>query len=110
VGRALANAAMSLETTPYLIFISIYLIFISILVVGAVYEFRKQDRKNRELNRAVEERIQREAAAKERSRIYNENYQREEKALRKRVVDDLKAIAHGDKRRLDPEAVGPQSK
>jgi hypothetical protein len=105
VGRALANAAMSLETTPYLIFISIYLIFISILVVDAVYEFRKQDRKNLELNRAVEERIQREAAAKERSRIYNENYQREEKALRKRVADDLKAIAHGDKRRLDPEAV-----
>jgi hypothetical protein len=75
---------MSLETT-------LYLIFISMLMVGAIYEFRKQDQKNRELNRTVEERIEREAAAKERSRIYNENYQREEKALRKRVLDGLKA-------------------
>jgi hypothetical protein len=89
---------MSLET-------ALYLIFISILVVVAIYEFRKQECKNRELNRAVEERIQREAAAKERSRIYNENYQRDEKALRKRVLDDLKAIARGEKRRLDPETV-----
>lgn len=89
---------MSLET-------ALSLIFISILVVVAIYEFRKQERKNRELNRAVEEHIQWEAAAEERSRIYNENYQREEKALRKRVVDGLKAIAHGEKRRLDPETV-----
>jgi hypothetical protein len=89
---------MSLET-------ALYLIFISILVAVAIYEFRKQDRKNQELNRAVDERIQREAAAKERSRIYNENYQREEKALRKRVLDDLKAVTRGDKRRLDPETV-----
>jgi hypothetical protein len=55
-----------------------------------------------------EERIQREAAAKEakeRLRIYNEDYHREEKALRKRVLDDLKAIARGEKRRVDPETV-----
>jgi hypothetical protein len=36
MGYALAKTAMSLETT-------LYLIVISILVVGAVYEFRKQD-------------------------------------------------------------------
>lgn len=89
---------MSLET-------AIYLIFLSMLVVTAIYAFRKQELKNQELSRAVEERIQREAAAKERSRIYNENYQREEKLLRKRVLDDLKAIARGEKRRLDPETV-----
>jgi hypothetical protein len=60
-----------------------------------------------------EERIQREAAAKEakeRFRIYNENYHREGKALRERVLDDLKAIARGKKRRLDPEAVGAAKK
>src|SRR6266851_4250438 len=94
---------MSLET-------ALTLIFISILVAVAIYEFRKQDRKIRELNRAVDERIQREAAAKERSRIYNENYQREEKALRKCVLDDLKAIARGEKRRLDPETVDAAKK
>jgi hypothetical protein len=93
-----ASSPMSLET-------ALYLIFILALVVVAIYEFRKRERKNRELNRAVEERIQREAAAKERSRIYNENYQREEKALRKSVLDDLKAIACGEKRRLDPETM-----
>src|SRR5229473_1615975 len=43
---------MSLET-------ALTLIFISILVAVAIYEFRKQDRKIRELNRAVDERIQR---------------------------------------------------
>jgi hypothetical protein len=42
------------DTTP------LFLIFISILTVGVIYEFRKQEQKNRELNRAVEERIQRE--------------------------------------------------
>jgi hypothetical protein len=81
------------------------LIFISILVAVAIHEFRKQDRKIRELNRAVDERIQREAAAKERSRICNEIYQREENAMRKCVLDDLKAIARGEMRRLDPETV-----
>jgi hypothetical protein len=89
---------MSLETTFVLIFISIF-------VIGAIYALRKQGKKDQEVNRALEERFQREAAAKERSRIYEDNYQREEKALRKGVVDDLKAVARGEKRRLDPEAV-----
>jgi hypothetical protein len=63
------------------------------------------------LNRAEDDRIEREewlrqrAEANERLRIYNEKCQREEKALRKRVLDDLKAIARGEKQRLDPEAV-----
>jgi hypothetical protein len=61
--------------------------------------------RDRERNRADEERIQRQAKAREESRIYNENYRREERALRNRVLADLKAVARGDKRRLDPEAV-----
>ena len=89
---------MSLET-------AITLIFFSIIVVVAIYEFRKQARESREINREVDERNQRKAAAEERIRIYNENYHREEKALRKRVLDDLKAVARGEKRRLDPETV-----
>jgi len=89
---------MSLET-------ALTSILISVLVAVAIYEFRKQDRKSRELNRAVDERNQQKAAAEERSRIYEENYQREEKALRKCVLDDFKAIARGEKRRLDPETI-----
>ena len=89
---------MSLET-------AITLIFFSIIVVVAIYNFRKEVRESREISRAVDESNQRKAAAEERSRIYEENYQREEKALRKCVLDDLKAIARGEKRRLDPETV-----
>ena len=59
--------------------------------------------------RAEDERIEREERlrqeANERLRTYNEKCQREEKALRKRVLDGLKAIARGEKQRLDPEAV-----
>jgi hypothetical protein len=98
---ALAYAAfrvMSLET-------ALTLIFISIFIGVAIYEFRKQTRESREINRAVEERNQQKAAAEERLRIYKENYYREGKALRERVLDDLRAIARGEKRRLDPEAV-----
>lgn len=89
---------MSLET-------ALFVIFISIPAVLVIYHLRKQHKESRELNRTVEGRIQREAEAKERLRIYNENYQCKEKALRRRVVDDLKAVARGDKRRLDPETV-----
>jgi hypothetical protein len=43
--------------------------------------------------------------AEERYRIYEENYQREERALRNRVLGGLRAVARGEKVRLDPEAV-----
>src|SRR6266568_4170923 len=82
------------------------LVVVTLFLVGAgVYEFRKQKKRNDELNRAVEEQIKRKAEGDERRRIYEETYQREGRALRKRVLDDLKAIARGEKVRLDPRGL-----
>jgi hypothetical protein len=52
-----------------------------------------------------DDRDKRKAEAHERYGIYQENYKREEKAIKKRVLDDLKAIGRGEKVRLDPEAL-----
>jgi len=77
-----------------------------LLLVGpGVYAFHKQQKRHDEINRAVEEQIKRKAEADERIRIYEEEYQREGKVLKKRVLDDLEAIVRGEKRRLDPEAL-----
>lgn len=81
------------------------LIIATILLVVGWYGFNEQQKKIREDNRAIDEENERKAKAEEKYRIYHENYQREERALRKRVLDDLKAVARGDKRRLDPETV-----
>ena len=77
----------------------------TILLVVGWYGFNEQQKKIREYSRAVDEENERKAKAEEKYRIYHENYQREERALRKRVLDDLKAVARGDKRRLDSETV-----
>jgi hypothetical protein len=81
------------------------LIIATILLVVGWYGFNEQQKKIREYSRAIDEQNERKGKAEEKYRIYEENYQREEKALRKRVLDDLKAVARGDKRRLDSEAV-----
>ena len=81
------------------------LIIPTIILVGGWYEFNEKQKKNREINRAIDERNELEAEAKERYRIYDENYQRENRALKKRVLDELKAIARGERLRLDPEAL-----
>lgn len=81
------------------------LIFITIMLVVVWYDFNEQEKKNREISRAVDEENERKAQAEERYRIYQENYQREDRAIKKRVLDELKAIARGEKRRLDPEAL-----
>ena len=72
-----------------------------VLWAVAVYETDKREKSWRD----TEEYIERKAAAEERSRVYNENYEREEKALRKCVADGLKTVARGDRQRLDFEAV-----
>ena len=81
------------------------LIIPTIMLVGGWYEFNEQQKKNRELSRAIDERNEREAEAKERYRIYEEKYQREGRALKKRVLDELRAIARGEKRGFDPQAL-----
>jgi hypothetical protein len=53
--------------------------------------------------------MRRKAEADERVRIYEENYQREGRALKQCVLDDLKAIGCGKKTRLDPETLSAVS-
>jgi hypothetical protein len=79
------------------------LIIVTIVLVVGWYAFNEQQKRDREYSRGIDE--ENERKGKESFRIYEENYQREERALRKRVLDDLKAVTRGDKRRLDPEAV-----
>jgi hypothetical protein len=74
------------------------LIIWTILLVGGWYGLNEQQKHSR----AIDEQNERKAKAKE---SYRMNYRREERARRKRVLDDLKAVTRGDKRRLDPEAV-----
>jgi hypothetical protein len=75
----------------------------SIWVLLALTEDERE--RNRELNRAADEMRERKYAAEERSRIYNENYEREGRILKNRILDDLKAIGRGEKTRLDREAI-----
>jgi tripartite-type tricarboxylate transporter receptor subunit TctC len=89
---------MSLDT-------ALELVFAVIILAAAWYSLRKIQKRNDEINRAANERNKRKEEAAERSRIYEENYQREGKALKKRVLDDLKAIGRGEKVRLDPETL-----
>jgi hypothetical protein len=98
IGYASSQEWISVET-------GFTLIIATILLVGGWYGFNEQQKKIREYNRAIDERNERKAKAQENYRIYEENYQREERAIRKRVLVDLKAVARGDKRRLDSEAV-----
>jgi hypothetical protein len=98
IGYASSQEWISKET-------GLTLIIATILLVVGWYGFNEQQKKIREYSRAIDEQNERKAKAEEKYRIYEENYQREEKALRKRVLDDLKAVARRDKRRLDSEAV-----
>ena len=77
-----------------------------LLVAGiGIYEFRKQSKRSAEINRAFEQRTRRKAEADKRLSIYEENYQREGRALKQCVLDDLKAISCGKKPRLDLETL-----
>jgi hypothetical protein len=82
-----------------------WLIFGALILIAVWYSGRRIQKSNDEINRAVEKRIKEEEDAKERLRIYNENYQREDKALKKRILDGLKAIKRGDRQHLDPDAL-----
>jgi hypothetical protein len=87
------------------------LVFVAMILVAAGYSIWKAQKRNDEINRTANEQRNREAKAKaeadERYRIYQENYKREGKALKKRVLDDLKAIGRGEKdwRRTKPRSV-----
>jgi hypothetical protein len=81
------------------------LIILTIILVVGWYDFNEKQKKNREYSRAIDEQNERKAEADERRRVYEENYQREGRALKKRVLEDLKAIARREKVRLDPAAL-----
>jgi hypothetical protein len=76
-----------------------------VVVTPAVYSLRQQHERNDETNRAVEERSKRKEEAEERRRVYEENYQREGRVLKDRILEDLRAIACGEKVRLGNEAL-----
>jgi hypothetical protein len=89
---------MDMETVLSLLFCFI----LSIVFWGA---FQKMIKRNDEINRSEAGSIKRETEAAERMRIREENRQLEEKALKKRVLDELKAIASGVRRRFEPDAL-----
>ena len=75
----------------------------SFWILKATLEYHGGD--DYEINQAAEERLERQHDAAEKYRIYEENYQREGTYLKTCVLDVLKAIARGEKQRLDYGAI-----
>jgi hypothetical protein len=81
------------------------LVFGAVILAIAWYSLRDVQQKNDAINRAADKQIQKKAEAGERLRILRERYIQEGKRLRNRLIGDLKAIARGEKNRLDPDAL-----
>jgi hypothetical protein len=74
-------------------------------IIRTAREFVTRQKKNHddEVTRAAAQENRRKR--EESLQIYRENYQLEEKALKRRILDELKAVTQGEKVRFAPEAI-----
>jgi hypothetical protein len=80
-------------------------VFLAIVLIVSWFVFRGMKKKDAEVNRAADDLIQRKADADRQRQIYEDDYQREGRLLKDRVLAELKAVARGDKRSFGPEAL-----
>jgi hypothetical protein len=69
------------------------------------YTLLRDYEKRLELSSVFNEELKRKGEAEERARVYKENYEREENALKQRILDGLKAVASGESDNLADAAM-----
>jgi hypothetical protein len=76
-----------------------------IVALWITYTLLRDYEKRLELSSVFNEELKRKGEAEERARVYKENYEREENALKQRILDGLKAVASGESDNLADAAM-----